>query len=544
MTGGVEVVFHGAAGTVTGSCAELRWNGRRLLVDCGLFQGSRSLEQLNEGPFAFAPPAIDAVLLTHAHIDHSGLLPRLVRHGYAGAICCTPATAELLGFMLADSARLQEGEALRRNRRRDRADEEAVEPLYTSRDAERAAAAAQPHELGAWFEPVEGVRARFWNAGHILGSASIEVEVGGLRLLFSGDIGPTTKSLEPPAAAPAGIDFLFCESTYGDREKEDVDAEARRALLAAEVAEAGRQGGNLVIPVFAIERAQEILADLALLYESGALPSRPTFLDSPLAIRATALFERQHLPGTRDGALFRHPAFHFVEDTAESMRLNHVSGAVIMAGSGMCEGGRIRHHLLHNLGRPESSVLFVGYQARGTLGRTIVDGASRVRISGHDVAVRARVARIDAYSAHADRSDLLRWIAQRDPVRGALFLWHGEGEALEALLRATEARHDVVVPAIGEQYLLDAETGAHRMKTGDPRVAAILGGDWQNAYADLAVNLKRDLQRIEGEAARREALRQMRAILDRFAQRGAGSQAPKTIDKEQRAGAGEEPAAG
>lgn len=542
MSGGVEVVFHGAAGTVTGSCAELRWNGRRLLVDCGLFQGSRSLEQLNEGGFSFAPSAIDAVLLTHAHIDHSGLLPRLVRQGFAGPICCTPATAELLSFMLADSARLQEGEASRRNRRRDRADEDPVEPLYTSRDAERAVAAAQPRQLGAWFEPVEGVRARFWNAGHILGSASIELEIGGLKLLFSGDIGPASKSLEPPPAAPAGIDFLFCESTYGDREKEDVDAEARRALLAAEVVDAGKRGGNLVIPVFAIERAQEILADLALLYGADALPSRPTFLDSPLAIRATALFERQHLPGTRDGALFRHPAFHFVEDTAESMRLNHVSGAVIMAGSGMCEGGRIRHHLLHNLGRPDSSVLFVGYQARGTLGRTIVDGASRVRISGHDVAVRARVARIDAYSAHADRNDLLRWIAQRDPVRGALFLWHGEGEALEALRRATEARHDVVVPAIGERYLLDGTTGAHRLETGDPEVAAILGGDWQNAYADLAVNLKRDLQRIQGEAARREALRQMREILDGFAKRGTGSDARHDIGENQRARSGRKPA--
>ncbi|MFP5455353.1 MAG: MBL fold metallo-hydrolase RNA specificity domain-containing protein, partial [Alphaproteobacteria bacterium] len=351
----------------------------------------------------------------------------------------------------------------------------------------------------------------------------IEIEVAGARLLFSGDIGPAVTNLQPAAAGPSGVDFLFCESTYGDRDKEEMSATVRRERLGAEVVEAGRQGGNLVIPVFAIERAQEILADLALLYESGSIAPRPTFLDSPLAIRATELFGRQHLPGTRDGALFRHPAFHYVEDTVESMRLNHVSGAVILAGSGMCEGGRIRHHLLHNLGRSDSTVLFVGYQARGTLGRTIVDGASRVRISGRDVAVRARVARIEAYSAHADRRDLLRWIAKREPVNGALFLWHGESEALEALRKATEARYDVVVPTIGESYLLDPATGAHRLKTGDPAVAAILSGDWQNDYADLAVNLKRDIQRIEGEAARREALRQMRRILDHFARQHPGS---------------------
>jgi len=539
MSEGLEIVFHGAAGTVTGSCTELSCNGRKLLVDCGLFQGSRSLERLNFDPFRFRPEAVEGLLLTHAHIDHSGLLPRLAGKGFCGPVWCTTPTRDLLVYMLADSARLQENEAAQRNRRRDRADEPSVEPLYTAEDVELALSLVRPTPLSEWFEPAPGFRARFWNAGHILGSASIEVEAGGVSLLFSGDLGPSEKRLQPPSQAPSGLDYVLCESTYGDRDREDMGAEDRRSLLAREVAAAFARGGNLIVPIFAVERAQELLVDLALLFDAGTLPVRPVFIDSPLATRITSVFAGGHLPGTGDGDIFRHRAFHYVDSTAESIRLNHVSGAVILAGSGMCEGGRVRHHLIHNLGRADSSVLFVGYQAKGTLGRSIVDGAKRVRISGHDVAVRAHIARIDSYSAHADRQDILAWIAQRKPIAGGLFLNHGEASAFESLRQALEPEQRVIVPAIGERYRLRAGQPAERLATGDPAILEVLGEDWQNDYAAFAVNLKRDLQRIRDDAARREALRRMRAVLDDYAEhrrqtRGGRSEEKRHHDRGQR----------
>ena len=511
------VTIHGAGRTVTGSCFELRCKGSRVLVDCGLFQGSRSLETLNREPFSFNPKAIDAVLLTHAHLDHCGLVPRLVREGFSGPVWCTAPTADLLSIMLADAARIQEFEAERRNRRGDRADEPPIEPLYRSEDAGRAVELARPQPLDTPFEAAPGVEARFWNAGHILGSASVEIAAGGTRLLFSGDLGPAQKSFHADPHGPRGIDHLFCESTYGDRSRPRLTQEQRRDRLEAEVKEALGRGGNLVIPVFALERTQELLLDLALLINSGRLPHQPVFIDSPLASRATGIFRRwsDALEDLGDGEVFRHPAFHFVETAEASMRINSLSGAIILSASGMCEAGRIRHHLLHNLPRPDSTILFVGFQAQGTLGRAILDGAGRVRISGRDVAVRARIHRIDSYSAHADRDELLRWIGAREPVAGSLFLTHGEPAALEALRGEAEARiASVVIPEIGERWELPAGAPASRLATG--RTDIEVGRDWQNDYADFAANLKRGLQRIEDGRRRAEALRRMREVLDDY----------------------------
>lgn len=514
------LTIHGAARTVTGSCFELAFGGSRVLVDCGLFQGSRSLEALNHQPFAFDPARIDAVLLTHAHLDHSGLLPRLCREGFRGPIWCTGPTADLLGEMLPDAARIQEQEAERRNRRADRADEPEIEPLYTSEDADRAVAQARPVALDRMVEVAEGVEARFWNAGHILGSASIEVMAGGVRTLFSGDLGPFNKSFHADPQGPVGVDHVLCESTYGDRDRETMTIEERRTLLEAEVEGALTRGGNLVIPVFALERTQELLLDLARLINSGRLKGTQVFIDSPLASRTTRVFSRhsRHLEDLGDGEVFRHPAFHFVESVEASIRLNSMSGAIILAASGMCEAGRIRHHLRTNLPRRDSTILFVGFQAQGTLGRAILDGASRVRISGHDVAVRAQVRRIDSYSAHADRSELIAWAKARAPIAGSLFLTHGEPGATEALRRALQPDAPVViVPEIGERYELDAGARPRRLATGRPELREAIGRDWQNDYADFAVNLKRELQRIESGARRAEAVRRMREVIDQLA---------------------------
>lgn len=515
------LTFHGAAQTVTGSCYEMKLGDARILIDCGLFQGPRSLEALNREPLSFDLGGVDALILTHAHIDHSGLLPRLAAEGFRGPVICTRATADLLGHMLPDAGRIQEYEAERRNRRPDRRDEEPVEPLYTEADALRACELIEVVELKTWFEPAHGFRARLWNAGHILGSASVELEAGGARLLFSGDLGPDNKAFHADPEAPRGVDHLLCESTYGDRERKDVPIDERRGLLKAEIDRALSKGGNLVIPTFALERTQELLLDIATLINRAEIRRPQVFIDSPLASRITHVFasharELEDLGGTD---VFRHPAFHFVETVEQSIRLNAMSGAIIMAASGMCEAGRIRHHLVNNLPRRDSTVLFVGFQAAGTLGRQILNGASRVRISGREVAVRAEVRRIDSYSAHADRSELLRWIAGRRPIAGSVFLTHGEEPAMRSMSEAltqSDPRASIVLPEIGEKWELPAGSPAKRLAAGRADLQGVLSRDWHNDYADFSVQLKRKLRNIEDAGKRREALARMRAMLDEY----------------------------
>ena len=522
MTHPLSLTFHGSARTVTGSCHEFALGSTRVLIDCGMFQGSRTLEGLNQGAFGFDPRKLDAVILTHAHIDHSGLLPRLVAEGFEGPIWCTQPTADLLEYMLADAGRIQEADTARRNRRRDRAGEDPFEPLYTEADALAAWGQCSPAELEEWFEPAPGFRARLWNAGHILGSASVELEAGGARVLVSGDLGPDNKAFHPDPESPAGFDHVLCESTYGDREREAISIAARRKELEAEIRGALARGGNLVIPTFALERTQELLLDIAELVRSKAIGNVPVFIDSPLASQATRVFERHahDLEDVHPDCTFNCSNFHFVDSVQESIRLNSISGAIIMAASGMCEAGRIRHHLIHNLHKREATVLFVGYQAAGSLGRVIQEGAGRVRISGQDVMVRATIRRIDSYSAHADQGELLNWIAERAPVAGNLFLVHGEGPALETLAGLAAQRVPglkVLIPEIGESYDLPGGAPARRTRTGRTDLTEALGRDWQNSYADFVTGLKRELAAIEDEARRQQAIADMRKVLQSYA---------------------------
>jgi len=501
---------------------EFRSGDSRILLDCGLFQGSRSLEALNHEPFGFDPKSIDAVVLSHAHIDHSGLLPRLVAEGFAGAIWCTTETSDLLEFMLADAGRIQEYEAERRNRRRDRAGEQPFEPIYTEENALAAWRRTRTVAREEWFEPAPGFRTRLWNAGHILGSASVELEAAGVRLLYSGDVGPDNKAFHADPDSPAGFDYVICESTYGDRTRNRVSIEDRRSLLEKEILEARRHGGNLVIPTFALERTQELLLDVATLSSSGRIGSATVFVDSPLANRATTVFRKyaDQLEDTGGVDVFSHPSIQYIDDVAQSMRLNTMSGAIILAASGMCEAGRIRHHLFYNLPRRDSTVLFVGFQAEGSLGRVILEGAQRVKISGRDVTVRAQIRQIDSYSAHADQSELLAWIRKRGPIFGSLFLDHGETGAIEELRKFAEVQDlapSVLVPEIGETYDLKPAEAARRTATGRSELRQAIGRDWQNDYADLASNLKRRLANIRDARNRQKAIEDMRRVLDSYA---------------------------
>lgn len=506
----LDLTFHGAAGTVTGSCMELRTGRHRVLIDCGLFQGSRSLEALNYEPLPFDPAEIDLVILTHAHLDHSGRLPQLIREGCRAEIWSAPPNRQLLGPLLTDSARLQAADAERRNERPDRAGLPPFEPLYDFDDVEQLV--TQVHSLapGNWAEPLEGIRLCFRDARHIFGSVSVELQVDGQSLLFSGDIGDGATHDADPETPATGWDHVVCEATYGDRDRQIPTPEERRELLAAVVERALARGGNLVIPAFALQRTQLLVEDLVACFTAGRLDPVPVYVDAPLADRVTQAYRRFGTPPHGGPSPFDHPKVRFTRSIDESKALNRVSGAIIIAGSGMCTGGRVRYHLLRNLPRGDSTVLFVGYQAHGTLGAVLSEGAPAVRISGADVPVRAAIESLDAYSAHADHAGLLRWLEHRAPVRGSLFLDHGEQPALDRLAADAadiEGLPQPIVPLLGERFELEADKPARRV--GAPREHArtlVAPGDWRNRLAAFRANLEPRLRALPSDEARKEAL--------------------------------------
>lgn len=523
---GVRLWFHGAAEAVTGSCFALKTDAAHILVDCGLFQGSKTERELNYRSFPFGPASLDAVLLTHAHIDHSGLLPKLVKDGFGGPIFATPATIDLCSVMLPDSGHIQEQEVEQLNRRNARRGRPAVQAIYDAEQATATLTQFRPAPLGSWIPVAEGVRARYWNAGHLLGAASIELEVERhgdrpLRLLFSGDIGPNQKLLQYDPSSPQDLDYIICESTYGDVDRPDTSSERRLQILQSEVAAAVNAAGALLIPSFAVERTQELLVDLVHLMKSGAIPSAPIFVDSPLATRASAVFEK-HASEIENGEALRQalssPQVRFTESVEQSKAIARVRGFhVVIAASGMCEAGRIRHHLKEWLWRESATILLVGFQAQGTLGRNLLDGATRVRLMGEDIRVKARIRSVELYSGHADGPELAAWLSARQPVSGVIFLTHGEIGAINGLkdrLLATDASARVVVPALDSSFELAG--GTPRQVEAPARIAADVAGrlDWHHELSGLILDIDDAVAQAADERTRKQIIRRLRKALE------------------------------
>lgn len=442
----MKLHFLGAAGEVTGSSFLLEADGLRFLVDCGMFQGGREADAKNYARFAFDPASLDFVLLTHAHIDHSGLLPRLIAAGFRGPIYATAATCDLLEVMLVDSAHIQEKEAEWKQKANVRG--AGKPPLYTITEVTRTLRQLKPVDYDATVEPHSAVRCRFRDAGHIIGAAIIEIwlneGVQTRKIVFSGDIGQPGRPLVRDPTPITEADVLVVESTYGNRLHKSLDetlTELEHAITDTLV----RKKGNVVIPAFAVGRTQEIIYLLVDLYRQGRLPEMTIYVDSPMATKATEITAKHWALLDRDAATLMQwlkggrgrPRIHFVEGTLESTRLQNIKhGAIIISASGMCNAGRIKHHLRHNLGRRDSSILIAGFQAAGTLGRRIVDGQKNVRIFGIPVPVRADIYTIGGLSAHADQDALLGWLSHFKRAPQHTFVVHGEPEITEIFVAA------------------------------------------------------------------------------------------------------------
>jgi len=504
----IRVSCLGGAGTVTGSSYLIEGSqGEKVLVDCGLFQGGSQMENRNWLDWGFDPQKIKTLFLTHAHIDHSGRIPKLVKDGFQGKIITSPPTSDLCQVMLMDSAHIQEMDATWETRKNKRKALKEVIPLYTKEDAEASLKLFKPVERDQTIEVGAGIRARLRNAGHILGSSILELWIdqdeGNVKIVFSGDLGKRDQLIVKDPHEIFDADYVFLESTYGNRRHRSFD-DSKKELLEA-IGHAVTKGEKIIIPAFAIERTQEVLYVLGEFQRSGNLPDIPIYLDSPLAIKATKIFrknkkyydaeaqeivEEGHDP-------FDLPNLRFTESTKESMEINEQTGsAIIIAGSGMCTAGRIKHHLKHNLWREGSSVVIIGFQAKGTTGRKIVDGAKRIKIFRENVAVRAKVFTIGGFSAHADQKDLLEWVAHFES-NPSIFLIHGEPTASEALGQKIREQFDlkVHVPRWKDRLVLKArETTLER----PPEEAPLpdMHSTMLNTLVDLENEIKALTQRI------------------------------------------------
>lgn len=454
---GVILTFLGAAGTVTGSKFLLESGGHRVLVDCGLFQGARELRRRNWDDFAVDPASIDAVVVTHAHLDHCGYLPVLARHGFAGPVFCSVDTARLVPIVLRDAAYLQEEEA-RHAARSGTSRHNPPKPLFDSGDAEKAIACLVPVQRHLHHTLADGIAVSFHRAGHILGSSFVYVEVGGVRVAFSGDLGRPDHPLLLPPEPLGDVDYVVIESTYGDRRHESGSVDELAAVLNRTL----DRGGVALIPAFAVDRTAMVLYELTGLVREGRIPDVPVFADSPMALAALAVYRTALGSGDFRSELAAGDPFdpgqlHLVESVIESEKLNRPGRpCIIVSASGMAAGGRVVHHLEHQLPNSRNTVVLTGYQVGGTRGRALADGATEVKIHGRYIPVRAEVANIRGFSAHADAEHLLKWL-ESGTVRRTTFVVHGEPEASAFLAGRihSELGRSAVVPRLGERVRLD-----------------------------------------------------------------------------------------
>ena len=466
----IKLSFLGAVQNVTGSRHLVEVNGIKVLVDCGLYQERHFLDR-NWDPFPVAASSINAVLLTHAHLDHCGLLPKLVREGFKGKIHCTKATAELAKIILLDSARLQEEDAeykRKRHVKQNRQSPRPIEPLYTQKDAEACFSLFSCSKYKQTINLADGVEAILYDAGHVLGSSVVRLKVnknGQERIiLFSGDIGRPNRPIICDPAVFDKADYVLIESTYGDRVHQDV--KNIKEIIADIINSTLKAGGNIIVPSFALERSQEILYYMNELLLENKIPLLDVFLDSPMASKMTKVF--QDNAGLYDAEMtefvnnhnspFKFPTLHMAGSVDESKAINNIKKPImVIAGSGMCNGGRIKHHLVNNITHPESTIMFVGYQAMGTLGRIIVDGAKEVRILGETYPVNARIAKVQGFSAHADKEDLLKWLKELKSPPRKIFVVHGESESAKSFGNFVKQQTgwNVMVPEYKNSVVLD-----------------------------------------------------------------------------------------
>ena len=530
----MKLTFFGAAHAVTGSCHCLEVNGRKILIDCGLQQGR---DERDDNALDFSPSYIDYVLVTHAHIDHSGRIPLLVKEGFSGPIYTTRLTAQLLSIMLRDSAHIQESDAQWQNQKGKRAGREEVEPLYTLTDAEEALQLLNTQEYGQIFELCEGVEVRFCDAGHLLGSSCVEIwatENGVTKkLVFSGDLGNVDQPVIRDPSFVTEADYVIMESTYGDRNHQP--PESYTEALAALIDDVFSKGGNIVIPSFAVGRTQELLYFLREIKNEGMVKSVPNFtvcVDSPLAAEATKIYagdlhgylDEEAIAVLQGGDnLFTFPGLTLTQSTEESKALNmDKSSKIIISASGMCDAGRIRHHLKHNLWRPECAVVFVGYQGEGTLGRRLLEGAKSVKLFGEEIAVRARILNFPGLSSHADRDHLLDWIGHFSPKPDQVFVVHGDSEITDLFANDLNERgipahaplYEEVYDLLGNRMLAKGVVLESKRTTGGASAPSAAFLRLQDVSKDLADLISRSRGRSNKDLSK--LADQLRQIMDKW----------------------------